>query len=172
MSRGRIDRSERAPATPETEAKLQQDAILQLVASGRITTDQAAAIEDIRDLWATMTQGMTAGVDRYTDGFTAGGRPQVRGPRLSGDPLSRMSRQEDKLYRAVWKPWADDLGRTLGQVLDAVVDNRAHEVRPDVLADALDRWNRLKQCEARAREARGRGHRSAAGPAAAKERAA
>jgi len=172
MPRGRIDRSERAPATPETQAKLEQDAILRLVASGRITTDQALAIEDIRDLWATMTQGMTAGVDRYTEVFTAGGRPQVRGRRLSGDPLSRMSRQEDRLYRTVWKPWADDLGRTLGLVIDAVVDNRVHEVRPDILADALDRWNRLKQREARGGEARGRRHRIGTGPGAARERVA
>jgi hypothetical protein len=98
-SRDRID------PTPETLAKLRADAVLKLYESGRLNREQVQAAEDIREVWASFSRAMYPA--RVFDGTQD---CKVVG-RVVSSPLDRMTAREYRVWRTIYRPWADDQAR-------------------------------------------------------------
>lgn len=129
----RVSIAERVEPTPETAAKLRQDVVLDLLASGEITQDHADAAAEIRECWMAQTRGVFFGSTHVRPALTHDGNLVQSGVDLSGG---------EALWREVWKRWAAAL-RNVGWVLDVVVDNQPVG-NVIALRLALDAWNRLR----------------------------
>lgn len=163
--RGRPKRqfAEAVAPTPETVAKLEPDHLSQLLRDGELSVDQERAGRQIHGLFIALRRGgspaskLREPVDRATR-------------RLPQSPLDRLSARQEEIWRQVYRPWMEDVGRrvvvrrpkltALGVVERVVADNTSAgrlaalyqlptESVLDALRDAMDAYNAYKKAKKR-----------------------
>ena len=145
--RMRVDRTERAAATPETLAKRRPDILVEWHHGGIIGAEELAAGRQIRAMWAILSP-----IHNRGRGDPHGLAQSAITLREKSTYYDRLSARGDLVYTHVWQPWTRIQGKRLlaklgyhtplKVILDVVVDNEPCQ-HVDLVADGLAMWAKM-----------------------------
>lgn len=121
--RAPVSRVDRIEPTPETLAKLVPDQIRVLFDKGRLHHEHTRAVGEIRAVFHAVTTNLFARAKDY---------------RLRGYSPPCLPNDLAEAHRDRYKPWAQQMGRRLPLLIDAIIDGR--RIDGDLLIDALDAY--------------------------------